>query len=241
MKFLDMLKIYMQPGSYRVCYTDTDSFLISMCESSLDDCVRPEKRLEYLDNIKPQWFAPECNHPNPRTCEPCKRAEKTPGMLKIEANLTSGFFLATSPKCYMMAESSTMGPLERKIVQFGSVLLLNDDENFSTAARTLLAEIEALELAEGDDTPYTVLKKGAKGCHRKIVPRYLLILFTFVFFFQSLCVFVVDFWRQSSNETAHKEASTLNSNGSTTRSYENYSPKQDHNEPHVKKTICLCG
>lgn len=170
MKFLDMLKIYMQPGSYRVCYTDTDSFLISMCESSLDDCVRPDKRREYLDFIKPQWFAPECNHPNPRSCEPCKRAEKTPGMLKIEANLTSGFFLATSPKCYMMAASSTMGPLERKIVQFGA--LLNADENISTAARDLLAEIEALELAEGDDTPYTVLKKGAKGCHRKIVLRY---------------------------------------------------------------------
>jgi hypothetical protein len=210
MKFLDMLKIYMQPGSYRVCYTDTDSFLISMCESSLDDCVRPEKRREYLDNVKPQWFAPECDHPNPRTCEPCKRAEKTPGMLKIEANLTSGFFLATSPKCYMMAESSTMGPLERKIVQFG---VLVNDENFSTAARNLLAEIEALELSEGDDTPYAVLKKGAKGCHRKIVLRYLNIFCLCLICVKSLCLFVVDFWGQSSDETAHKETSTLNSNG----------------------------
>ena len=163
-----MLKVFMQPGSYRVCYTDTDSFLISMCESSLDDCVLPDKRREYFQHVKPQWFAPECCHPNPRTCEPCKRAEKTPGMLKIEANLTSGFFLATSPKCYLVAESPTLGPLERKIIQFGA---LTDNMEVTEAARNLLAEIETLEIAQGDETPYTVLKKGAKGCHRKITLR----------------------------------------------------------------------
>ena len=155
----------MQPGSYRVCYTDTDSFLISMCESSLDDCVLPDKRREYFEHVKPQWFAPECEHPNPKSCVPCKRAEKTPGMLKIEANLTSGFFLATSPKCYLVAESTTLSPLERKIIQFGTLT------DAAAAARDLLAEIEALEIAEGDNTPYNVLKKGAKGCHRKIKLR----------------------------------------------------------------------
>lgn len=169
-----MLKIYMQPGSYRVCYTDTDSFLISLCESTLDDCVRPEKLQEYLTTIKPKWFAPECTHPNPQTCAPCKRAEKTPGMLKIEANLTSGFFLATSPKCYMLAETATLGSLERKIIKFGTLTEADNNDDGATSAavaRNLLAEIEALEIAQGDDTPYAVLKKGAKGCHRKISLR----------------------------------------------------------------------
>ena len=157
----------MEPGSYRVCYTDTDSFLISMCESDLDDCVRPNLRDKYLNEIKPKWFAPECTHSNPKTCEPCKRAEKTPGMLKVEANLTSGFYLATSPKCYMMAElKSGMGDLERKIIQFGA--LDNNDDDDDARARQLLAEIEQLELDQGDDTPYSVLKKGAKGCNKKI-------------------------------------------------------------------------
>ena len=46
-----MLRIYMEPGSYRVCYTDTDSFLISMCEDDLDNCVRPHLRQKYFDEI----------------------------------------------------------------------------------------------------------------------------------------------------------------------------------------------
>ena len=163
----------MEPGSYRVCYTDTDSFLISIAEMDLDDCVRPELRQKYFNDVKPKWFAPNCDHADPATCEPCKRAEKTPGMLKTEATLTSGFFLATSPKCYMLAASSVMSPLERKIIQFGNATTTSsaDAEMDSLRARQLLREIEQLEADEGDDTPYTVVKKGAKGCNRKISLR----------------------------------------------------------------------
>jgi len=165
------MKKFMEPGSYRVCYTDTDSFLISLCKMELDDCVKPELLETYLTEIKPKWFAPECTHPDPKTCEPCKRAEKTPGMLKIEADLRSGFYLATSPKCYMLAESPILGDLERKIIQFGAVNISANNNDGETCARNLLKEIENLELHEGDNTPYTVVKKGAKGCHRKIKLR----------------------------------------------------------------------
>ena len=154
-------------GSYRLCYCDTDSFALSLCEPHIDDCVRPELREKYLREIKPKWFASECE--KMPACNDCKRSQKKPGLLKIEARLTSGWLLATSPKCYMMAEnaaSDKMSEMEQKIIEFGN-LTNNDDDN----VRKILKEIAQLEQQEGDDTPYKIAKKGAKGCHSKIKLR----------------------------------------------------------------------
>ena len=56
--------------------------------------------------------------------------------------------------------------MEQKIIEFGN-LANNDDDN----VRKILKEIAQLELQEGDDTPYKIAKKGAKGCHSKIKLR----------------------------------------------------------------------
>ena len=60
-----------------------------------------------------------------------------------------------------------MGEMERKIIEFGN-LAYNDSEN----VQKILKEIAQLELREGDDNPYKIMKKGAKGCHSKIKLRW---------------------------------------------------------------------
>lgn len=172
MGFLSMLQEYMVPGSYRLCYCDTDSFALTLCEEHIDDCVRPELREKYIAEIKPRWFAKECE--KTPACDDCKRSQKLPGLLKIEARITSGWLLATSPKCYLMTSSKggtggggdCMSAMEQKIIEFGA-LDVDDD----VAVQALLREIAELELAEGDDTPYKIEKKGAKGCNSKIKLR----------------------------------------------------------------------
>ena len=163
-----MLRTYMEPGSYRLCYADTDSFALTLCNDHIDECVRPALRDEYFATVKPKWFATECD--KTPTCNDCKRSQKKPGLLKIEAKITSGWLLATSPKCYLMASSGVgdnqMGEMERKIIEFGQ-----NPSSDTFQAKRLLKEIAELELAEGDDTPYKIAKKGAKGCHSKVKLR----------------------------------------------------------------------
>jgi hypothetical protein len=175
MSFIDMLREYMEEGSYRLCYADTDSFALTLCHDHIDECVRPQLREKYFAEIKPKWFAAECE--KTPTCDDCKRSQKKPGLLKIEAKITSGWLLATSPKCYLMAANdmsrtggggggNRMGDMERKIIEFGQ-----NPPSDTFQAKRLLKEIAELELAEGDDTPYKIAKKGAKGCHSKVKLR----------------------------------------------------------------------
>ena len=166
-----MLREYMEEGSYRVCYADTDSFAISLDRDHIDDCIRPELREKYLAEIKPKWYATECE--KTPTCNDCKRSQKKPGLLKIEARITTGWLLATSPKCYILSsadETDYMSEMERKIIEFGN-LSDSSGQIDDLAVQKLLREITELELREGDDTPYKIAKKGAKGCHSKIKLR----------------------------------------------------------------------
>lgn len=167
-----MLREYMEPGSYRLCYCDTDSFALTLCEDHIDDCVKPDLRDKYNAEIKPKWFATECD--KVPTCADCRRSQKTPGLLKIEARITSGWLLATSPKCYIMTQdlastpaTARLGEMERKIIEFGKLSGDNNDDD-TAAAEKLLDEIAQLENAQGDDIPYKIAKKGAKGCSTKV-------------------------------------------------------------------------
>ena len=67
-RFIVTLHEYLVPGGFKICYCDTDSILLALCYESLDESVKPEKRQEWEDVIKPKWFA--TNTP---------RSSKTPG------------------------------------------------------------------------------------------------------------------------------------------------------------------
>jgi len=174
MQFVDMLREYMEPGSYRLCYCDTDSFALTLCEDHIDDCVKPHLAAKYHAEIKPKWFAAECDQKP--TCADCRRSQKKPGLLKIEARITSGWLLATSPKCYIMTQdlaptprAARLGEMERKIIEFGNLATTTTTTgNGEDIARKLLDEIAQLEIAQGDDIPYKIAKKGAKGCSTKV-------------------------------------------------------------------------
>jgi hypothetical protein len=140
-QFLDVLEEYMEPGSYKFCYADTDSFMLALTRDELDDCVAPDKRAEWHEVIRPAWFATEC-----------KRSQKEPGLLKEEARIKSGWFLAPSPKCYILAEMEP-NDWEREF--------LTADNPFD-----MLAEFERRQ--EEAEPEVDIKKRSAKGCKRHI-------------------------------------------------------------------------
>jgi hypothetical protein len=159
---------------------------LTLCEDHIDDCVKPELAQKYRSEVKAKWFASECDQKP--TCNDCKRSQKQPGLLKIEAKITSGWLLATSPKCYLMTTSNSdcMSEMEKKIIEFGNIAPAaaaaqgadgaddnnDDDVAYRESVREILADIERLELEQGDDTPYKIAKKSAKGCNTKIKLRF---------------------------------------------------------------------
>ena len=67
-----VLDEYLEKGSFRLAYCDTDSLLVCMTADSIDDLVVQEKRAEWDTSVKPVWFAD--NTP---------KGQKTPGFLKL--------------------------------------------------------------------------------------------------------------------------------------------------------------
>ena len=129
----------MEPGSYKFCYADTDSFMLALTRNELDLCVATNKLDDWHNIIKPKWLATEC-----------KRSQKEPGLLKEEARITSGWFLAPSPKCYILAEMEP-NDLERK---------------FLTATNPYEV-LEEYELSQ-EKIKNNIKKRSAKGCKRNI-------------------------------------------------------------------------
>ena len=196
------------------------SFALTLCEDHIDDCVKPHLAEKYRAEIKSKWFAAECDK-NP-TCNDCKRSQKKPGLLKIEAKITSGWLLATSPKCYLMTTSNAdrMDEMEKKIIEFGNLDNNNNEELRENNAvdresvRRLLGDIERLELEQGDATPYKIAKKSAKGCNTKIKLRFFLCsFFGRYIYFQFVRLFMDCFWWSRRFKTALEKNTALNSNG----------------------------
>ncbi|CAG5089850.1 Oidioi.mRNA.OKI2018_I69.PAR.g12375.t1.cds [Oikopleura dioica] len=144
-KFRDVLNEYMEEGSVQICYCDTDSFVLALAEKTLDECVKPSLKDEWETKIKPKWFATES-----------PASQKEPGLLKVEAEIYSGWFIALSAKCYIMTECEP-NRIDEAIVAPENrhrVFEVLDEHN-----RAFLNE--------------TNVKRSAKGCAKKIKLRYL--------------------------------------------------------------------
>lgn len=48
---------YLDTSGMRLLYCDTDSIFYSLGVDNLDDLVRADKKDEWFNEIKPQWFA----------------------------------------------------------------------------------------------------------------------------------------------------------------------------------------
>ena len=139
-RFLAVLEKYMKPGSTRFCYCDTDSFLIAMTEDSLDDCVLDNLKTEWMEQVRPKWFAGESI-----------ASQKEPGLLKEEAGISRGWFLALSPKCYIMCEKEPCD-LEKK--------LATKENEYDT--------ISILQQYTDHLPSHQIKKRSAKGCSRRV-------------------------------------------------------------------------
>ena len=154
----------MKEGSTKFCYCDTDSFLIAMTEDSIDDCVKDDMKERWMNQIKPKWFAGSS-----------MASQKEPGLLKEEAGISRGWFLALSPKCFILCEKEPCD-LEKKIVA---------KEN----------EFKTLEILNSirQEPENKIKKKSAKGCNRKVPLRSaaaLLLIFNLSFLLVFTNIFV---------------------------------------------------
>jgi hypothetical protein len=127
----------MRPGSYKFCYCDTDSFMLALTRDEIDDCIKEDLRQEWFTTIKPKWFA---------TAD--RRSQKEPGLLKEEDRITRGWFLACTPKCYILSHMEP-NELEREI-------LTSENPH------------EALRKYAGEKIEEKTRKRSAKGCKRQI-------------------------------------------------------------------------
>ena len=61
--------------------------MFGLTESSFNECVKPELKSKWKNEIEPSWFAGND-----------ERRQKQPGLLKPEATLTNGIFVGLSSK-----------------------------------------------------------------------------------------------------------------------------------------------
>lgn len=153
MQFLDVLDEFMRPGSYKFCYADTDSFMLALTRDTLDECVKPELAGRWRSEILPAWFVKSDKERYTR--EELLASAKEPGLLKVEAEIKSGWFIAPSPKCYMMVEKAPC-ELEAQIC---------DPANEH-------AVVELVEKAkEYGGAGYSIAKKSSKGTSDRVQLR----------------------------------------------------------------------
>jgi hypothetical protein len=74
-QFLDVLDEVLRPGSYKFCYADTDFFMSALTRDQITECARLELAQCWKNEI-----------------------------LKVGARTISGWFIVTSPKCYVIVE-----------------------------------------------------------------------------------------------------------------------------------------
>lgn len=146
-KFLRTIYKYLREGSFEFCYCDTDSIMLALTDTDIKYCVKKELLSEWNDLIVPKWFADEKD----------ERSKKEPGLLKIEAQINSGWFIALSPKCYIMC-TAPPSDLERKIIE---------KQNRQRGLQ-VIAEF----LANMEEPAAKIEKKSSKGVNRNIYIRF---------------------------------------------------------------------
>ena len=113
--------------------------MLALTRDNIDDCVRADLRDEWFKEIKPKWFATDD-----------RRSQKEPGLLKEEERITRGWFIAPSPKCYILSQMEP-NDVEKAI--------LTSDNPHET-----LREYQE----QASDIEATTRKRSAKGCKRDI-------------------------------------------------------------------------
>ena len=63
--------------------------MLGLTEDKLSDCVKEDRKSEWERDISCRWFAGES-----------EESQKTPGLLKSEAELKSGIYVGLSSKVY---------------------------------------------------------------------------------------------------------------------------------------------
>lgn len=75
--FYDVLLKYFDPALFNLVVTDTDSLYLALAGDTLNHCLRPETRDEYLRNVEKKWFV----------LDPVAD-KRTPSLLKVENALS---------------------------------------------------------------------------------------------------------------------------------------------------------
>lgn len=114
--------------------------MLALTRKELVDCVKADRLDDWHSIISPKWFATKC-----------PKSQKEPGLLKEEARITRGWFLAPSPKCYMLSQ---MEPNELEVE------MLTSENPFK-----VLADFQETQSKEPENV---IKKRSAKGVKQKI-------------------------------------------------------------------------
>jgi len=124
--------------------------MLALTRDELDDCIKPELLAEWNDQIRPKWFATKC-----------PKSQKEPGLLKEEARITRGWFLAPSPKCYILAQMEP-NDLEKEFLTSKDPFKVLKTWNQSTEPKN------------------EIKKRSSKGCKRSINLSYVNVFYQFL-------------------------------------------------------------
>ena len=140
-KFWDFLDTYLMKSHFELCQMDTDSLYFAIAAESIDDCVKPDKKEEWIE-AKKKWFPSDdqtiidfYGH----QVTTAQHSLREPGLFKLEfvgdgiAALNSKVYIAFGPK----TKISCKGIQQRRNVlvkeQFLEVLETQKPKSFDNA------------------------------------------------------------------------------------------------------------
>lgn len=89
---LDFIDHYIPREKYQALFTDTDCISLALAEETLDDCVKPELKNDFLQHGKPKFLV--CNESQSRDC----------GKFKEEFGTTTGGYVGLCSKMYYCSD-----------------------------------------------------------------------------------------------------------------------------------------
>jgi len=92
LNFFHELRKYLCDNKYEFCYSDTDSLYFSISEETIDDCVKPEMKNEWMNEKRHELFVTNTGND-----------QFTPLLMKLEAEGSK--FIGLSPKMYILCSN----------------------------------------------------------------------------------------------------------------------------------------